>query len=72
MDLLDMLNVMSFVIGIMNYNENITQGDMQNIAQALNENTSIGIKDIHEHLREQDEKISEILELLKGVGNDAV
>ena len=56
-DLLDMLGVLSFVIGIMNLEENITQGDLQDKAQII-------IDEIHAHLQEQDDKIDEILRRL--------
>lgn len=66
LDFLDLLNIMSFAIGIMNYGENITQGDMAEVAQALSENTSSAVADLHRHLEEQDAKIEKIINLLEG------
>lgn len=58
LDWLDIIAIMSFVIGLANYEENVDQSTMNNaIKQA--------VKDIHSHLEEQDNKINEILELIK-------
>lgn len=54
---MDMLNILSFYASIKNLDENINQNDLQEI---LNK----GIEDIHSHLKEQDEKINKILEVL--------
>ena len=58
---LDLLTIFSTVLGVANYEENLSQTAFQ---VATEEQT----KDIHRHLQEQDEKINKILELLgKGV-----
>ena len=57
LDLLDVLSVLSFLIGIMNLDENISQGDLQDKAQLI-------LDEIHGHLQTQDEKIDKILEVL--------
>lgn len=64
LDFLDLLNIMSFVIGIMNYNENLTQGDKQDLLSALNEQTNILLEETHKHLESQDKKIDYIMEVL--------
>ena len=56
-DLLDTLSVLSFLIGVMNLEENLTQGDLQDKTQLI-------LDEIHGHLQEQDEKIDRILEVL--------
>lgn len=66
----DTLNVMSFVIGLMNLNENLTQGDKQDIMKNLSEKSDTILKEIHSHLEMQDEKIDEILKILGGVQSD--
>jgi hypothetical protein len=66
LDFLDILNILSFLIGVMNYGENISQGDMQELAQVMSQRTSEAVEDIHAHLQEQDRKIEEILEILRG------
>ena len=57
-EFMDILSIFSFVIGLKNYEENIDQSQLQEIAQGI-------ISDIHRHLQEQDDKIDKILELLK-------
>ena len=52
------MTVVGFLIGLANYNENITQSDLQDMMKRM-------LKDVHEHLEEQDNKIDNILELLK-------
>lgn len=66
----DMLNLMSFVIGLMNLNENLTQGDKQDIMKNLSEKSDTILKEIHSHLEKQDEKIDKIIETLGGVQSD--
>ena len=56
-DLLDTLGVLSFLIGVMNLDENLTQGDLQDKTQLI-------LDEIHGHLQMQDEKIDEILRRL--------
>jgi hypothetical protein len=65
-DLLDILNILSFLIGILNYNENLTQGDKQELMQKFDTQTQVLLKEIHEHLDAQDQKIERILEQLEG------
>ena len=52
------MTVVGFLIGLANYDENITQSDLQDVMKCM-------LKDVHEHLEEQDNKIDNILELLK-------
>lgn len=70
LNFLDMLNIMSFVIGLMNLNENLTQGDKQDIMKNLSEKADTILKEVHSHLEEQDEKINKILEILGGNSNE--
>ena len=65
LEFLDLLSVASFCIGLMNLDENITQGDMQDLEQQFNTQTRTVLNEIHAHLQDQDEKINEILQLLK-------
>lgn len=57
-DLLDAIAMVSFIIGLLNYGENIDQTTMNDAVQSA-------VQDIHEHLTEQDEKITKILQLLE-------
>ena len=64
-DLLDVLNILSFVIGLLNYNENLTQNDKQELLEGLDNQTTTLLEEIHAHLKEQDIKIEEILNACK-------
>ena len=57
-NIFDVMTVVGFLIGLANYDENITQSDLQDMMKCM-------LKDVHEHLEEQDNKIDNILELLK-------
>ena len=61
-DLLDLLGVLSFIIGVMNLDENLTQGDLADKAQLI-------LDEIHGHLQIQDDKIDEILRRLDNEEN---
>ena len=61
---LDTLNIMSFLIGTMNYQENLTQGDKQELLETFSKKADDLLKEIHSHLEEQDNKIDTILEVL--------
>lgn len=58
--ILDLLNVLSFIIGLMNLEENLTQGDKQDIMKDLDNKTNNLLEEIHGHLASQDEKIDNI------------
>lgn len=60
-DFLDVLNIMSFVIGLMNYDENLTQNDKQDLMQELNAKSDKLLEEIHRHLTEQDKKLNTIM-----------
>lgn len=57
-NIFDAMTVVGFLIGLANYDENITQSDLQDMMKCM-------LKNVHEHLEEQDNKIDNILELLK-------
>lgn len=61
-DILDILNILSFVIGVKNLNENLSQNTAGDLL-------STAVKEIHDHLSKQDRKIDLILEKL-GVDYD--
>lgn len=58
-DLLDAITMVSFIIGLLNYGENVDQ-------TTINDTVQSAVQDIHDHLAEQDEKITKILQLLEG------
>ena len=67
LDLLDTLNIMSFIIGLMNFNENLTQGDKQELLQEFSNKADLLLNEIHGHLEEQDKKLEEILNRLENL-----
>lgn len=60
----DILSIMSFVIGLMNLDENLTQNDKQELQQDLSNQVHLLLNEIHSHLQNQDDKIDKILEIL--------
>lgn len=62
LNFLDLINLMSFCISLMNLNENITQNDKQEMMQELSKKTDLLLREIHQHLENQDKKIDMILE----------
>jgi hypothetical protein len=61
---LDAMAFIGFLIGVANYDENVSQSDVQNMIK-------YALRDVHEHLEEQDNKIDYIIELLEGGKEDA-
>ena len=69
LDFLDLINIMSFVIAIVNLEENVTQSDKQELLQEFNDKASLLLTEIHKHLEEQDVRLSGIEETLKEIKN---
>ena len=61
---LDTISLISFMIGLMNYNENLTQGDKQDLLETFSQKADDLLNEIHGHLQAQDEKIDKILKEL--------
>ena len=57
----DLISVASFVIALENLEENMTQSDKQDLQKDLSDKADLLLKEIHEHLERQDQKIDEIL-----------
>lgn len=66
---LDMITLISFMVGVMNLEENLTQGDKQDLMQEFDTKASSLLKEIHSHLEDQDNKLDQILELMGGASN---
>lgn len=66
LSLLDLLNIASFIIGLQNLEENLTQGDKQDLQKDFTEKTNLLLDEIHRHLKEQDLKIDTVIALLRG------
>ena len=62
---LDELAIASFVIGIINLDENLGQSDKQELQNNLAEKADVILAEIHQHLEEQDKKLDEILKEIR-------
>lgn len=62
---LDLIALISFCIGLQNLELNISQDDLQKETERLDTALRQNVEDIHSHLKEQDEKLSEILRRLE-------
>ena len=58
---LDIIALLSFYIGLENLNLNIGQSDLDRQTGELDAKLRENIKDIHDHLRMQDEKLDKLL-----------
>lgn len=64
-DLLDAVTLLSFMIGIANYGQNLSQNDKDDMMQALDRKTNDMIKRLENDLEEQNKILNEILNILK-------
>lgn len=64
-DFLDMLSVLSFLIGVMNYGENLSQSDKDDLMHELDEKTNSMLERIESDLEIQNEMLREILKELR-------
>ena len=62
---LDIISILSFVIGLENLDMNITQEDIQENTTMLDEKLKKEVDDIHSHLAIQDTKLNHIVHLLE-------
>ena len=65
LDLLDVLTVLGFYVGILNLDMNITQNDLQETSESLDKALRTQVSEIHAHLEEQDRMLREIKERLE-------
>lgn len=61
MTFMDMLSIMSFMIGVKNLDLNVTQEDAQKLQSELSEKTDLLLKEIHGHLERQDKLLEELI-----------
>ncbi|MBR4377272.1 MAG: hypothetical protein IKP50_00070 [Bacilli bacterium] len=66
--LLDIISIMSFIIALMNLDENLTQNDKQELIEELSNKTNLMLTEIHTHLEVQDNKLDKIMEALNNAG----
>lgn len=59
---IDIISLISFYVGLENYASNISQEDVQQVAENI-------LNEIHDHLQTQDEKLNQIIEVLKHESN---
>lgn len=75
LNFIDLLSIMSFYIGLLNLDMNITQNDMSEqtseIDRRVNEHLHEVLNEIHNHLQEQDIKLSLIQKELEELRNDS-
>ena len=73
LNFIDLLSIMSFYIGLLNLDMNITQNDMAeqtaDIDKRVNEHLHDVLDEIHEHLQDQDERLSYIQKQLEEIKN---
>lgn len=65
-DMLDAITLLSFVIGIANYGENLSQNDKDDMMQALDRKTNLLVERLEKDLEEQNMMLKEILAIMKG------
>ena len=64
-DFLDALTFVSFVVGMANYNENLTQSDKDDLMKGLDQKTNAMLARIEQDLEEQNIMLREILSRLE-------
>lgn len=62
---IDTLSVMSFVIGLMNYDENLSQSDKDDMIHQMNVKMQELLERLEDDLEEQNKMLREIIQLLK-------
>ena len=61
LDFIDLLSIASFCVGLVNLEENLTQGDKQDLVEEFNNKAELLLNEIHSHLELQDTKLDNIL-----------
>lgn len=64
-ELLDAITVVSFLLGVANYGENLSQSDKDDMMQMLDKKTNAMLERLEEDLEQQNKMLREILERLK-------
>ena len=63
-DFLDAVSLVSFIIGIANYNENLSQSDKDDMMHALDEKANNMLEKLEADLEEQNKLLRQILDKL--------
>ena len=61
LDIIDLLSIMDFIVGVMNYQENLTQTDKQELIQLLDKKTVTIIDEIKKELNYQNTLLERVL-----------
>lgn len=69
LDFLDLISIASFVIALQNLDENVTQGDKQDLQHDLADKANLLLNEIHGHLESQDIKLDNIMQRLESIEN---
>lgn len=67
---IDVISLMSFMIGILNLDENMTQSDKSDLQADLADKADRLLAEIHGHLESQDKQLTEILSKLTKVEDE--
>lgn len=70
-NMIDALSVVSFLIGIANYNENLSQSDKDDLMAKLDDQTNSILGRLENEVKKQNEMLEYIIELLEGVRNES-
>lgn len=66
---IDLISIISFIVGVQNLDLNITQEDVDRVASQFDERMETALTDIHNHLSVQDSKLNVILNQLEVLKN---
>ena len=64
-DFMDAVSLVSFMIGVANYNENLSQSDKDDMMHALDEKTNAMLERLEADLEKQNELLRQILDKLR-------
>lgn len=64
-DLIDIIQIVSFVVGVQNYRENLTQNDKDDIMNHLDQQTKEILIGVRSELERQNAMLDEILKQVK-------
>ena len=75
-NLIDILSILSFIIGLENLDMNISQTDLQEetsrLDKKVDEKVNKALTEIHKHLEQQDKKLEILLKGLKYENNQEI
>ena len=66
-ELLDVITLLSFILQVQNYNENLSQNDKADLMHALDHKINDLLERIEQDIIDQNKKLDEILERLKKI-----